>query len=66
MTKEAKPITGTETCSKCVNRYEVKYNTPNGIDSLYYCKQSSKNMPYGFLLTNDVDSCENFKRRNNE
>ena len=66
MTTEAKQqVRSRTTCSSCANRYEVKYNTPNGLDAVYYCKNSSKKMPYGFLLTHDEDSCNNYKPKEN-
>lgn len=66
MTTEVKQqVQSKTTCSSCANRYEVKYNTPNGLDAVYYCKNSSEKMPYGFLLTHDAGSCDNYKPKEN-
>lgn len=67
MTTKAKTTEKTAAiCCNCAHRYEVKSNTPNGLTAYYYCRKSGKDTPFGFLLTKDDGSCENFKLRDDE
>lgn len=53
-------------CDLCAHQYDVEYNTPWGLMTMHYCKNSTRQTGYGFVLTTKNGSCNNFKKRDNE